>query len=255
MGMNGTFYSKWLGMAYSMELNDKFLEHFIWTYYGSGNYAGNYWFIGMEEGGGTTFKRVQKRLETWQTLGEEELVDLYDFHAGINYLDYFKDPVKLQHTWMQQARIILASKGLPSTREQIRTYQRNIIGRKNSESCLLELLPLPSPNTSTWHYNQWSTLSYLKDRKAYREYCIPRRIDHIQTQIKIHLPKVVVFFSTSYTPYWQQIAGKAVSFQDKEGFSLGKSASTTFVICKHPAARGIPNAYFEKIGLYLRNSS
>ena len=93
-----------------MILNDNLLEKFITTFYGSGNFSGDYWFIGMEEGGGSTFERVQKRLDTWQRLGEEELVDLYDFHIGINYPDYFQNPIRLQRTWAQQARIILTSR-------------------------------------------------------------------------------------------------------------------------------------------------
>ena len=149
-------------------LNDALLEHFINTFYGSGNYSGDYWFVGMEEGGGNTLERVLLRLNTWRELGETELVDIYDFHIRINYPEYFNDPVKLQRTWMQQARIILASKGRPTTTECVRAFQRDIIGRKYSETCLLELLPLPSPSTSVWHYNLWSILPYLKDRKTYR---------------------------------------------------------------------------------------
>ena len=93
-----------------MRLDDKLLQHFITTFYGSGNYYGDYWFIGMEEGGGNDLKAVESRIKTWQNLGEPELVDLYDFHMGINYPHYHTNPVKFQTTWKQQIRIILASK-------------------------------------------------------------------------------------------------------------------------------------------------
>lgn len=96
-----------------MDLNDDLLQHFMTTFYGSGNYAGDYWFVGMEEGGGNDLDQVTARLNAWVELGEAELVDIYQFHIKINYPEYFTDPVKLQRTWMQQARIILASKGSP----------------------------------------------------------------------------------------------------------------------------------------------
>jgi len=174
-----------------MRVGDNLLEYFMTTFYGSGNYSGNYWFVGMEEGGGNTIERVVKRLEAWRKLGEEELVDIYDFHVKINYPEYFNDPVKLQRTWMQQARIILASKRKPTNAEDVRAYQRDIIGRKNSETCLLELLPMPSPSTRVWHYNEWSKLPYLLDRKKYLEYCIPWRCEHIHSRIKEYKPKII----------------------------------------------------------------
>lgn len=111
-----------------MNLDDNLLKQLITTFYGSGNYACDYWFVGMEEGGGNSLERVVKRLETWRKLEKEELVDIDNFHFGINYPEYFTDPVRLQQTWMQQARIILASKGKPSTasRGVTNAYYENI---------------------------------------------------------------------------------------------------------------------------------
>jgi len=137
-----------------MRLSDQVLQKFMTTFYGSGNYEGDCWFVGMEEGGGNSLERVKTRIKAWQDLGETELVDIYDFHILINYPEYFTNPVKLQRTWMQQARIVLASKGLPSTTPDVKIYQRDIIGRKQSETCLHELLPLPSPGLSTWYYDE-----------------------------------------------------------------------------------------------------
>ncbi|BAY34333.1 hypothetical protein NIES2107_62380 [Nostoc carneum NIES-2107] len=39
--------------------DDELLEKIIETFYGYGNYQGNYWFIGMEEAGGD-FKDIKK---------------------------------------------------------------------------------------------------------------------------------------------------------------------------------------------------
>jgi len=234
-----------------MNLNDELLQKFMTTFYGSGNYSGHYWFIGMEEGGGNNLDQVTKRINTWKDLGGTELVDIFDFHIKINYPEYFTDPVKLQRTWMQQARIIISSKGQSATSLAVKAYQRDIIGRKAEETCLLELLPLPSPSTAVWNYNQWSNLPFLINRKLYREHCIGWRCEHIRSQIRIHKPKVVVFFGFSYFQNWKDIAGQSVGFHDKCGYWVGNSESTIYVIAKHPASKGITNAYFESIGSYL----
>ncbi len=232
-----------------MNLDDKLLQHFMATFYGSGNFRGDYWFIGMEEGGGNDLSQVTKRLNAWAELGGTELVDIHEFHLKIDYPQYFRDPVKLQRTWMQQARIVLASKGLPYSSADVRTYQRDIIGRKNSETCLLELLPLPSPSLNVWNYSLWSDLLFLKNRKIYRDYCVPWRIEHIRSRIKDHKPKFVVFMGQGYSDYWKNIAG--LNFTDEGGYWKAKTEGTTCVITKYPAAQGVTNAYFETIGKQL----
>lgn len=235
-----------------MELNDKLLQKFISTFYGSGSYSGEYWFVGMEEGGGNDLDQVTKRLGAWIELGETELVDIYDFHLLIDYPQYFRDPVKLQRTWMQQARIVLASKGLPSSTPDVRAYQRDVIGRRNNETCLLELLPLPSPSTNEWYYAFWSELLFLKDRRTYRDYCVPWRAEHIRSRIKQRKPKFVVFMGQGYSDYWQLIVGRNLS--NEGGFWTANSIGTTYVITKHPATQGVTNSYFESVGQFLSHN-
>jgi len=218
------------------------------------DYSGDYWFVGMEEGGGNDLDQVSKRINVWQDLGCPELVDIYDFHIKINYPEYFTNPVKLQRTWMQQARIILASKGKPTTSSDVKTYQRDIIGRKTSETCLLELFPLPSPSTKTWNYDQWSRLTILKNREVYRNYCFSWRCEHIQSKIKLHQPKLVVFCGSIYSDYWKNIAGGDVTFRYKGDFLAAKSGITQLLIVKHPATMGIKNVYFESIGSFVLSS-
>ncbi len=235
-----------------MSLNDTLLQDFMTTFYGSGNYSGDYWFVGMEEGGGNDLLQVTNRLNAWIELGKTELVDINQFHDKIDYPQYFRDPVKLQRTWMQQARIVLSSKGLPSFTPDVRAYQRDMLGRRTKETCLLELLPLPPPSTKVWNYTLWSGLSFLKDRNTYCDYCLPWRTEHIRSRIEEHKPKVVVFMGQSNSQFWQAIAGQNLSFVDKGGYWAASSEHTIYVITKHPAAQGVTNAYFETIGKYLR---
>jgi len=237
-----------------MNLNDEFLKHFMATFYGSGNYSGDYWFVGMEEGGGNDLAQVTARLNAWKELGGTELVDIYDFHMKIGFPQYFEKEVVLQPTWKQQARIVLSAQALASEKEDVSEYQRDVIGRKNSETCLLELLPLPSPSTNVWNYDKWTSLEFLRNRKTYRDYSIPWRVNHLHSRIKYYRPKAVVFLGFSYLEYWQAVAGESVRFFDQGGYWAGQAEGTKYIISKHPAAHGITNAYFDKIGLHIYQS-
>jgi len=61
-----------------------------------------------------------------------------------------------------------------------------------------------------------------------------------------------VFCGASYFQYWQAIAGKDLLLQDKKGFWAAQSKGILYLIVKHPAARGITNAYFEAVGSFVR---
>jgi len=235
-----------------MHLDDSLLDQFIHTFYGSGTYSGKYWFVGIEQGGGDSFNEVSKRISVWQELGKQELDDIVEFHLQINMDKYFSDPIKTQKTWGQLIRIILSFQGKSTTASDVKTYQRDLLGRKNGETCLLELLPLQSPNLSTWHYDQWSDLDILKDRAAYNEFCLPWRSEHIRSQILTYRPKVVVFYSYSYRYLWMQIVGPEVHFTEESNSWIGQSKGTLYLITKHPAMRGIKNSYFESIGTVIR---
>jgi len=236
-----------------MHLDDSVLDQFIHTFYGSGTYSGKYWFVGMEPGGGDSFDEVSRRISVWHELGKQEIDDSEVFHNRINMHEYFADPVKVQKTWSQLIRVILSSQGKGTTLSDVKTYQRDTLGRINSETCLLELLPLQSPKLSTWHYDQWSDLEILKDRAAYTKFCLPWRCEHIRSRIITYRPQVVVFYSYSYRNSWMEIAVPEVRFTEESVYWIGELKGTLFVITKHPAMRGIKNSYFESIGTVIRS--
>jgi hypothetical protein len=83
-------------------LDKEILLNRLENFWGFGRYASQYWFIGMEEGGGNDIQEVSKRLTIWEQLGSPELIDNYEYHLGISgyeYERYFEGDVKLQSTW------------------------------------------------------------------------------------------------------------------------------------------------------------
>lgn len=226
--------------------DDRLLDEFAHTFYGYGNCSGWCWFVGMEEGGGNSFAGIAKRLSAWSKRGKHEVEDLAEFCAEIGITRRFNKTPKLSPTWNKLIGILLASEGQAPTTEQVREYQRTSLGRLSGDACLVELLPLPSPSTDRWLYGEHSKLSYLIDRETYKRVCLAPRIAHLKQRISEHKPSVVIFYSFSYREHWQQIAG--VDFRRETEVYVGRNHASLFVITKHPAARGVTNEYFHRVG-------
>jgi hypothetical protein len=237
---------------------DELLDAFAHTFYGYGNYKGAYWFIGMEEGGGS-FEDVVTRLSVWDHHGRLELEDVALFHNEIGYGYYFekrpKRP-KLQQTWNKLIRILLSAEGKllsekrdEARKELVREYQRTLLGRAHGQSCLIELLPLPSRSTKPkdWIYAEHSALDYCADREVYKAHFMPLRANH-KERIAQYTPQVVVFYGVEYLYWWEQIADTPFFCDKTYGIRIAPRESTLFVIANHPVTPGITNAYFHDIG-------
>lgn len=227
--------------------DDELLEKIVNTFYGYGNYQANYWFIGMEEAGGD-FKDINNRISIWSNRGKQELEDLAEYHIAIGYGEMFQLGAAIQPTWNKLIRTVLSAKGVENIdKEDVRKYQINLLGRKNQETCLLELLPLPSPSLAHWIYSQHSRLPFLANKNSYENYCLEKRISHLRSQIKEYKPKAVIFYGKLYEYSWRKITSVEFS-SSPEGLLIGKNCHTLFVIAKHPIAFGVPNEYFHNIG-------
>jgi len=231
--------------------DDELLEKRINKFYGYGNYQGNYWFIGMEEAGGD-FKDINNRINIWAKRGHREIDDVAEYHIDIGWPADFHSGAAIQPTWKGLIRIVLSAKGKDNINlEDVRQYQINELGRKDNETCLLELFSLPSPSLKHWIFKNHSKLTYLTDRQAYENYCLNQRIHHIAQKIQEHKPIGVVFYGKLYEYSWRRITEKVTNEQftsTSEGFLICRTNQTVFVIAKHPVAFGVTKQYFHNIG-------
>ena len=235
-----------------MPLDDALLKDFITTFQGYGDYRAKYWLVGMEEGGGGSHDEVERRLRKWDLGGRPELLDLRAHHIGGDLSAFMSGTEKLQPTWSQLIRIVLGSEGRPSDNEAVRAYQQFRLGRPGGETCLLELMPLPSPNAVIWNYAQWSSIPDLKTRSRYTEQYRPSRIRTLWHKIREHRPPVVVFYSLTNLPQWKQAAGVNLvetSIEGVKSFS-GHNEHTQFLVISQPAHRvkGKGNDYYIQVG-------
>src|SRR6184192_195563 len=148
-------------------LDDDAVATFIETFYGYGNWSAPVWFVGMEEGGGGTPEEIAKRIAAWEQRGRNELEDLVEYHHAIGVTRHFGGQPKLQSTWAKLIRILWAMRGQTPTNDDLRRVQADRFGRRNSDTALLEMLPLPSPRMKQWRHAQLTTIPYLATRKAY----------------------------------------------------------------------------------------
>jgi hypothetical protein len=72
-----------------MPLDDQLLDEYIKTFYGYGNYEGDWWLIGMEEGSGGTDDEIRTRLRLWNERGRKELEDVDMFRSSPDLAKWF----------------------------------------------------------------------------------------------------------------------------------------------------------------------
>ena len=129
-----------------MILPGSLLRAYIDTFVGYGDYQPKYWLVGMEEGGGGSLDEVARRLAKWEAAGRSELLDLRGQHLDGDLADFLGGSEDLQKTWSNLIRVVLGCEGRPTDNETVRAYQQSKLGRFDGETCLLELMPLPSPD-------------------------------------------------------------------------------------------------------------
>jgi len=232
-------------------LDDNLLEAFMQQFYGYGSYAGRFWLVGMEEGGGATRREIAARLQTWQARGGRELEDLTEFSEAAVSHKWFGDRPALQSTWSKLIRLLLAVQGMSPSTDQIRAYQGRSLGRLNSDHCLLELLPLPSPSIGEWLYGQFSSLDYLANRQSYTGHVQGSRIVHLQRRMDEHRPRAVIFYGLKNFSAWQQIARTPLEATTESAIYTARQGGSVYMAIKGPTSRGLSNDYLDQAGRIL----
>jgi hypothetical protein len=222
--------------------------NFTNTKIGYGNPKGAYWFIGPEEGG--DIMSNHDRMKVWSELGENKhFHDMKDFHLALcnlnmNYKQdlerfFVGDKIKLQSTWNGIIEILFGIIDNPNSIEDKRKYQSNELGSKNGDTIIGELFPFSSKNLDDQMCEEYFGLS-KKDYWA--NYSIAREI-LLAKQIEKYAPKVVVFYSTTFSSNWKRIIERFdsnlnnIQTHAELPFSFLKTSKTLFVITPHPRAR------------------
>lgn len=253
--------------------DNKLLHDYMHNFYGYGNLEGKFWFIGMEEGGGTTAEEINSRLDQWNLAGKPTLLDNYEFHKSITdntgkSFDFlFKGKKsKYQRTWGGLIKILLNyTSESDVTLNEVKEFQSNQLGRFDSNNCLMEVFPLPSPNAKDFNYTEW-TNNTLTSRETYKLDIKDLRTKTLKNLIGKHKPSFVVFLSSDkeYEEYWTEVSG--VDFNkvnsitiDAKGkkvtkAKIARNSDTVFAVIHHPVFPGVSNNYFKKVASEIRRA-
>ncbi|OGU61835.1 MAG: hypothetical protein A2315_13080 [Ignavibacteria bacterium RIFOXYB2_FULL_35_12] len=232
--------------------NKNILINFIEKFYGYGNYKSPIWFVGMEPGAPKERKKIKKFFDVWKDRGELETDNVRESHLEIgikHYTELFSDNPKYQRTWGSLIKILFYANGKSNfTIDDIKDYQKDKLGQKNSDHCLIELLPLPSYSTTTWQYSN-TGIKELKDRDTYESYYIPRRIIGLRNRIKTHVPRVVIFYSLKYKMHWERLVDKGFILYDEidnRKIWYAELGKTLYLIIAQPS-QGVSNKYLYEV--------
>jgi len=230
--------------------DDALLTAFMSGFYGYGDYHGRYWFVGKEEGGHGTFDEANRRSHDWTSRGRPDLEDAADYARFLGGSPWFRERPRVQPTWGKLIRILLAAEDQPRDANALRWYQRDSFGRYGSDTCSLELLPLPAPSTGHWMYSAHSALPELATRDSYRSTVSRYRAEHLKARVDQYRPHALIFYSSDawYRRWWYEIA--PVTLEPIAGTPIvaGHYHATAVVVMPHPTSFGMSNAICDRIG-------
>lgn len=223
------------------EIIEKRTKNFLWYW----NINSSIWFLWMEEGFWGTIEELKIRFKSSEN---KNIIDVY--HDMINVSDHIKRFVPnapIQKTLSKLILIYLTLKGKNNiSNEDIREIQTNVFGRINSDTCNLELMPLPcrSVNEKDWIYKDFN-IPWLWSRKEYIQIFMPQRICLFQKLIHEKKPKIIIFYSFSYKDKRDLIIWKPT--QKIGNLFFYKGVYTKFFIVPHPTAHWLTKNDWHKI--------
>ncbi len=161
---------------------------------GYGNPAGDYWFIGMEEGGGSP-EELPIRADHFR--------EIEDLETAQTIIDPNMNRRKLiTSTWTSMCRIV---RNISGDRdwcdvEAVRDYQERDLGRFTGETFLTEILPLPKPDINAWPYG-----AHWPSNDVYWKAIIPERVSYLRELYSQNKLKYTFCYGKEFWPHHKSI--------------------------------------------------
>lgn len=209
---------------------------------GYGNLDAPVWFVGMEEKGSE--KTFAARLKFKKT------VDLAYAHRKTHVSEHHTDMQKIQRTWRGMCVVMLVCDGKKPTRENIRKYQSEKLGRSKGKTLLTELFPIPKKKVTEWEYKK--TIPQFNDLDDYQNKTLPDRIKLLRRIFKRNSPQIVICYGRRFWKYFREIFREAKFTRDRVGqFERAEIGETLIILCHHLTSRTM-NKKIKKLALISR---
>ena len=175
------------------------IERFI----GYGNLDAPVVFVGMEEG-----------LPSVKALSEDLLfrsrfapvMDAELAHRGLaKGPRLFSDKPRRQPTWRVMADVMLHYEAVTFTSDKERararkSYRATRLGSEGGDSLLMELLPYPNKNKSTWLYSE-----RFPNRDDYVAHVLPERLHLLSTALQEHESRAIICYGHDDWKYFKAL--------------------------------------------------
>ena len=158
---------------------------------GYGTKSAPYWFLGMEEGGGS-IEELKTRARLFNPVE--------DLHSADNKLGF--DITKYFPTWRVMSMLVLAMQGTSGWRDttEAQEYQATKLGRDDGDTFLTELMPLPCRNIKDWPYEM-----LFPTKADYIARIRPGRIQWLRSEISTFQPRLVICYGKGNWRYYEDI--------------------------------------------------
>ena len=198
-------------------LSKKGLER-VFKFEGYGNKDAPYWFIGIEEGGGS-IEQLRLRARLYETVE-----DLDSAHRKIG----LRDELLKSRTLKVMSKLTMAMLGRSEWLEKlaIEQYHATELGRANGDTFLTELMPLACPNIRAWPYE-----SICPTKEAYTAMVRPGRIRWLRSEIETFQPSYVICYGKMNWRYHQEIFWD-VTFKSRlnDSIRVGTRGPSTIIL-------------------------
>ena len=197
-------------------LSEKELES-LFKFEGYGNKSAPYWFLGIEEGGGS-IEQLRLRAKHFEPVE--------DIHAVVKI--GLLDEMLKNSTLRVMSKLIMAMQRMSGWQERSPSvaYHATMLGRLDGDTFLTELMPLPCPNSKVWPYE-----SICPTRKEYNAMVRPGRIRWLRSEIATFKPRFVICYGKGNWRYHKEIFSD-VEFKPElnEKIQVGKDGVSTILL-------------------------
>lgn len=178
----------------------------IARFLGYGQTSAPVWFIGFEEGLGDMSD--EEAVKNCKSRGRfEKVMDLYEAHLGLLQkslpIDLEVKPPRTQ-VWQYMAKIMLAREGVVSwdNKKKVKDYIRLRLGRKNGNTFLTELSPIPTKRTSD---TSWMAKFLKIDPDLPSK--VAQRKEELQLLLREKSPRLVICYGLNKKNAFSELLG------------------------------------------------
>src|SRR3989338_1589720 len=190
------------------------IQRRIEMFWGYGSLDAPVWVVGMEEG-----FRI-----TSDVVADRRMLERQFLLPTVNGM-------------FDASRPILRDGKAPNE-DEILDFQRFVLGDgKRNEVATIELMPLPSPDISSWPYGD---ISRFETRESYLRTCKKQRVQGLRDLVQKYSPKLVIFYSVGYLRDWVAVVGKMPDEITHQMY-FTRTEKTSFCIIPQP--QYLPRAY------------